>query len=144
MKIWTMTLVAGAALLCASPARAQDQWMQQVAAQLDAVVDALDTEGLTPAGDPHGGALNEGESEEVELELTAGSYLIVGVCDADCSDLDLLLSHDGDEVDSDYEDDDTPVLAVEVEEGGTLILRVEMAACGNGPCRFGIGVFSTR
>ncbi|HEX6372962.1 MAG TPA: hypothetical protein VF006_28825 [Longimicrobium sp.] len=143
MKMWTMALVAGAALLCASPAQAQDQWMQQVAAQLDAVVEALDAEGLTPAGDPHGGALEEGEAEEVELELTAGSYLIVGVCDADCSDLDLLLSLDGDEIDSDYETDDTPVLAVEVEEGGTLILTVEMATCSNGPCRFGIGVFST-
>lgn len=143
MKLSTMALVAGAALLCASPARAQDQWMQQVAAQLDAVVDALDTEGLTPAGDPHGGALGEGANEDLELELTAGSYLIIGVCDADCSDLDLVLSADGDEIASDYEPDDTPVLVVEVEEGGTLTLTVQMAACSSGPCRYGIGVFTT-
>lgn len=144
MKLSMMALAAGAALLCASPAQAQDQWMQQVSAQLEAVVEALDAEGLAPAGDPHGGALNEGESEEVELELTAGSYLIVGVCDADCSDLDLLLTSDGEEVDSDYEADDTPVLAVDVEEGGTLMLTVEMPACSSGPCRFGVGVFSTQ
>jgi hypothetical protein len=143
MKISMMALVAGAALLCASPARAQDQWMQQVAAQLDAVVDALDTEGLSPAGDPHGGALNEGESEEVELELTAGSFLIIGVCDEDCTDLDLVLTADGDEIASDLESDDTPVLVVEVEEGGTLTLTVQMATCSSGPCRFGIGIFST-
>jgi hypothetical protein len=143
MKISLMALAAGAALLCASPAQAQDQWMRQVAAQLDAVVDALDTEGLSPAGDPHGGALSEGESEEVELELTAGSFLIIGVCDEDCTDLDLVLTADGDEIASDLEPDDTPALVVEVEEGGTLTLTVQMAACSSGPCRFGIGIFST-
>jgi hypothetical protein len=143
MKLSMMALVAGAAVLCTSPALAQDQWMQQVAAQLDAVVEALDAEGLTPAMEPYGGALNEGESEEVELELTAGSYLIIGVCDGDCTDLDLLLSADGEEVASDFEPDDTPVLVVEVEEGGLLILRVDMPACSSGPCRFGLGVFTT-
>lgn len=142
MKISTLALVAGATLLAASPARAQDEWLQQVAAQLEAVTEALDQEGLSSAGEPHAGALDEGESEEVELELTAGAYLIVGVCDNDCTDLDMVLSLDGEEIDSDFEMDDTPVLAVEVEEGGTLTLRVDMATCSSEPCRYGVGVYS--
>lgn len=143
MKLSMMALVAGAALLCASPARAQDQWLEEVAIQLDAVVEALDAEGMSLTSAPHAGALNEGDSEEVELELQAGTYLIVGMCDSDCSDLDLLLSENGEEVDSDFEMDDTPVLAIEVEEGSTFSLRVDMATCSNGPCRYGIGIFST-
>jgi hypothetical protein len=143
MKLSTLALVTGAALLAASPARAQDPWERQVAAQLDAVVEALDEEGLSPAGDPLYGTLNEGEFQDVTLELTAGSFLIIGVCDADCSDLDLVLTADGEEIDSDLEPDDTPVLVVEVEEGGTLTLRVGMPACSSGPCRYGVGVFST-
>lgn len=144
MKISMMALAAGAALLCASPAQAQDQWMQQVHAQLGEVTQRLNANGLTSAGEPRVGALNEGASDEVELQLTAGSYLIVGVCDTDCSDVDLLLSQNGTEVDSDFEADDTPVLAVQVPEGGTFTLRVDMAACTSGPCRYGVGVYTTQ
>ncbi|HEU4885363.1 MAG TPA: hypothetical protein VFT45_24155 [Longimicrobium sp.] len=144
MKFSMMALAAGAALLCAAPAHAQDQWMQQVHAQLGTVVQALNKEGLTPAGEPRVGALNEGVSDEVELQLTAGSYLIVGVCDTDCSDMDLLLSQNGTELASDFEMDDTPVLAVQVPAGGTFSLRVDMATCTAGPCRYGVGVFTTQ
>ncbi len=143
MKLSTLALMAGAALLAASPARAQDPWEQQVTAQLEAVVEALDQEGLSPAGEPLYGALNADEYENVELELTAGSFLLIGVCDGDCTDLDLVLSADGEEIASDLEADDTPVLVVEVEEGGTLTLRVGMAVCSSGPCRYGVGLFST-
>lgn len=143
MKISSLALMAGAALLAARPAQAQDPWLQEVAVQLDAVVEALDREGLSSAGDPHAGALDEGEAEELQLELTAGTYLIVGVCDNDCTDLDLVATENGEEVASDVEMDDTPVLAIEVEEDVTLTLRVDMATCSSGPCRYGIGVFAT-
>lgn len=143
MKLLAMALVAGGVILCVSPAQAQDELSPHVAAQLDAVVEALDAEGLAPAGEPIGGALNEGENEELELELTAGSYLIIGVCDADCTDLDLQLTADGEEIVSDFEADDTPVLEVDVEEGGVLTLRVDMATCSSGPCSYGIGIFAT-
>lgn len=144
MKFSVMALVAGAALLCASPAQAQkqDEWTAQVSMQLDAVVEALEAEGLTPALDPAGGSLNEGESEELELELTEGSYLIIGVCDADCTDLDLQLSAGREEIARDFSTEDPPILEVVIEEGGLLNLRVDMATCGSEPCRYGIGVFT--
>lgn len=141
MKIAKIALMAGAALLFASPAAAQDAWMTQVNAQLTAVVEALDGEGFTPATEPVGGALAEGDGEDIELELNAGTYVIVGMCDADCSDLDLVLSSADGEVDSDVATDDAPVVTVELTRRTTLNLRVVMAACSSAPCRYGVGVF---
>ena len=143
MKLSMMTIAAGA-LLCASPARAQDEWTQQVSQQLDLVVQAMAERGFSPVGDPLTDALSEGASDEVELQLAGGTYMIVGMCDADCEDLDLLLGRDGVEVASDFETDDTPVLAFALEEGGTVTLRVDMATCTSGPCRYGVRVFSSR
>lgn len=144
MKFLKMALLAGAALLVASPARAQsqDDWMRVVVAQLDAVVHALGDEGLSPAGEMHSGTLDEGDSDEVELRLEAGDYMIVGACDHDCSDLDLALLQNGEEIESDYELDDTPVLVVEVPKRTTYTLRVDMATCSEAPCRYGVRVFS--
>ena len=142
MKIAKIALMAGAALLFASPAAAQDAWMTQVNAQLTAVLEALDGEGLTPATEPVGGALAAGAGEDIELELSAGSYVIVGVCDTDCSDLDLVLSSADGEVDSDVATDDVPVVTVELTRATTLNLHVVMAACSSAPCRYGVGVFS--
>src|SRR6476661_10002520 len=51
-------------------------------------------QGYTQAASrPASGALNDDRSEDVGLTLNAGrQYLLVGVCDADCSDMDLRLS----------------------------------------------------
>lgn len=144
MKLSMMMLAAGAALLCASPAPAQDEWTRQVSQQLDMVVEAMAERGFSPVGDAHIEALSEGASDEVELQLAAGSYMIVGMCDADCEDLDLVLSLNGEEVTGDFETDDTPVLAFQVEESGTFTLRVDMATCTSGPCRYGVRVFTGR
>jgi hypothetical protein len=141
MKLTKIALLTGAALLFGSPAAAQDAWMAQVSAQLDAVVEALDGEGLSEATEPVGGGLAEGASEDVEFALAAGSYVIVGVCDTDCSDLDLVLSGPGGELDSDLATDDTPVVTVELSRAATLNLRVNMAACSSAPCRYGVQAF---
>lgn len=143
MKISTMALAAGAALLCASPARAQDRWQRQALAEMHEVLRALDQGGMFPAGLPVDGELGQTQSEEVELELTPGRYVIVGVCDGGCADLDLLLALDGELVTSDVEEDDTPVLGVEVAEASTFVLRVDMVACGTSPCRWAVGAFTT-
>ena len=142
MKLTKIALFAGAALLFASPAAAQDAWMSQVAAQLDAVIEALDAEGLSEATEPVGGALAEGAGEDVEFELAAGSYAIVGVCDADCSDLDLVLVNaSGGESAADRELDDVPVVTFQADADGRYVVKVEMATCGTERCEYGVRVF---
>jgi hypothetical protein len=144
MKLSAMALLAGAGLLFASPAAAQDDpWMAEVATQLQAVLQATSTAGLTPAADPVTGTLAMGGADAIELELPAGSYAFVGVCDTDCSDLDLVLSTGEQELDSDVETDDTPIVTVSLTEPAVVTLRVDMAACTSAaPCRYGIGLYT--
>ena len=142
MKIPTFAVAACAALLVAVPARAQ-AWGEVVAAQLEAVTDALGDEAIRSAGAPITGGLDAGESEDRTLTIDgAGTYLIVGVCDQDCSDLDLeLYDGNGRLIDSDVATDDVPVLAAELLSG-RYRLRVKMITCSVEPCNWGVGVYT--
>lgn len=142
MKLPVIALAAiGAALLFAAPAHAQPAIIQT---QLDSAATLMANGGFRLQDDFVTGDLSQGEDEEFELELEAGkSYIIVGVCDGDCSDLDMALTTAaGEDVDSDYELDDVPMVTVEVERSGTYHLKVEMATCSAEPCAFGVGVFA--
>jgi hypothetical protein len=78
------------------------------------------------------------------LSLTGGrSYLIVGYCDGDCSDLDLyLLNPSAVGLVSDTALDDYPKLSFRPSFTGTYTLKVTMAACSVNPCRYGVAVFA--
>lgn len=142
MKLPVIALAAiGAALLFAAPAHAQPAIIQT---QMDSAAVLMRAQGFRLQDDIVSGDLDQGEDEEFELELEGGkTYIIVGVCDGDCSDLDMALTTAaGADVDSDYELDDVPMVTVEVERSGTYHLKVEMATCSVAPCAFGVGVFA--
>lgn len=141
MKLPVIALAFGAALLFAAPAHAQPQIIRT---QLDSAAVLMGNEGFRLQDDIVTGDLRQGEDEQFELELEGGkTYIIVGVCDGDCSDLDMALTtSDGDDVDSDFEEDDVPMVMVEVERGSVYHLRVQMAVCSVEPCAFGVGVFA--
>jgi hypothetical protein len=139
MKLPFIALAAIAAALVSAPAQAQEEI---VTTQLDSAAVLMAGQGFTPADDAVRGALDDGEDEEFELELEAGTqYFVVGVCDGDCSDLDLVLTDsDGEEVEADREMDDVPMLAIE-GQSGTFVLSVQMADCSADPCYYGVRVF---
>jgi hypothetical protein len=142
MKLPAIALAAfGAALLFAAPAAAQPS---VVTTQLDSAVTLMSNQGFAKQDDFVTGNLQQGEDSEFELQLEGGrTYIIVGVCDGDCTDLDMsLTTASGQDVDSDFEDDDVPMVTVEVPSGGTYNLMVRMAACSVAPCGFGVGVFA--
>lgn len=144
MKLPVIALAAvGAALAFAAPAHAQPQIIRT---QLDSAAVLVGNEGFRLQDDVVTGDLDQGENEEFELALEGGmTYIIIGVCDGDCSDLDMALTTaGGDDVDSDYETDDVPMVMVEVERGQTYHLKVEMAACSVAPCAYGVGVYGKR
>ena len=141
MKLPVIALAAlGAALLFAAPAHAQPAIIRT---QLDSASVLMRNEGFRLQDDIVHGDLRQGEDEEFELELQGGmTYFIVGVCDGDCTDLDMALTTaGGEDVDSDYEMDDVPMVTVEVRRGQTYHLKVEMATCSVEPCAFGVGVY---
>ncbi len=117
-------------------------------AQLDAVQDRMSTEGYRPDTqaaytDMIVGVLEPGAEVGLEIELVSGvEYMIMGVCDADCDDLDLTLTDpDGNEITSDALDDAYPVLLFTAPAGGGHILWVTMFDCSVSPCSFGYKVF---
>jgi hypothetical protein len=142
MKLPFIALVAAAAALFSTPAQAQPQI---ITTQLDSAVVLMRAQGFTPSDDPVQGTLPQGEDEEFELDLEAGStYFVVGVCDGGCSDLDLVLtSSSGEEVEADRELDDVPMLAIE-NQSGSFVLSVQMATCSASECHYGVRVFRSR
>lgn len=92
---------------------------------------------------PVGGALNNGTYEDVSVTLSARQYFIVGVCDGDCTDMDLRLFSRGETVlAEDVADDDTPMLSFTAATAGEHRLRVMMPACSSEPCAYGISVYA--
>jgi hypothetical protein len=117
-----------------------------VKVQLDSATATMRGEGFTLQGNYTGGTLSDGRRAQITLDLRGGmQYAIVGVCDADCDDLDLVLTDArGGEVDSDREPDDAPVVVAEVARNARYTLTVTMASCTVEPCGYGVAVFASR
>ncbi|HEX5869256.1 MAG TPA: hypothetical protein VFY65_02505 [Longimicrobium sp.] len=141
MKLSLIALAAAAVALVSTPAHAQPGI---ITTQLDSAVVLMGGNGFVPVDDAVTGSLGQGEDEEFELELEAGNqYFVVGVCDGDCSDLDLVLTRGSDEIEADRELDDVPMLAIE-NQSGTFVLSVQMATCSSAQCHYGVRVFRSR
>jgi hypothetical protein len=93
------------------------------------------------------GWLNQGDSEGGDSNwsrtLDAGfSYLIVGVCDNDCSDVDLALEdEEGVAVVSDTGSGDMPMIRFTPSATAVYWIDPTMHACSTEPCAYGIAVF---
>jgi hypothetical protein len=120
-----------------------DQWAGQVARLLNQAASVATSNGMRRTHQPYIGSLRTGASYSHSIRLNGGtSYQLVGVCDNDCSDLDLrLFDSAGREVDSDLLTDDTPVVSVQPRRTGTYTVRAIMTTCSQEPCRYGIGVY---
>jgi hypothetical protein len=131
-------------LMLPSPAQAQDAWEQQVRDQLTELGSSYEDDGYEMTHRLWVGSLDAYDTEEITLDLVTGQeYVIIGVCDNDCSDLDLVLYGDGDfEIDEDVERDAYPEVGVIVDVGGTFGVEIFMAACSADPCRYGLMAFA--
>lgn len=89
------------------------------------------------------GFLRSGATVGLELTLDPGvEYLIAGVCDQDCSDLDLAVADSqGAILFTDEMDDDAPVLQFVSTTAGFHTVWVTMYACSVEPCSFAYRVF---
>ena len=130
--------------LTATAAQAQDQWERVVRSELQRVGRASEQRGYTMATDVYQGRLDDDESTNLTVTLERGKdYVMWGVCDQDCSDIDLVIyNSDGDEVDSDLETDDKPLLHVVPSRDGRYKVKVTMVNCSADPCRYGVGLWS--
>ncbi len=115
---------------------------QQVIRQLQEASYAFTSAGYTPII-ADGGGLAPGEIMTFNVPLQAGaSYMLMGVCDEDCLDLDLAL-YDGynNLISQDATEDDAPVVDVTVTTGGNFTLQVTMYDCRADLCYYGVGLY---
>jgi hypothetical protein len=88
------------------------------------------------------GFLRSGATVGLEVFVEAGfEYLIAGVCDHDCTDLDLALTGDDGWLVEDELDDDAPVLQFTAPAVGFHLLEIRMYACSIEPCSFAYQVY---
>ena len=141
----TPSLLVIGVLALTQTAAGQNQFERQVRAQLDRVGANLAKKGFQLTTQVYTGDLDDERNEEVTVRLRAGvSYAIVGVCDEDCDDLDIVLYNAaGREITSDVEDDDVPVVEIRPDADGTFTARAVMANCKANPCAYGLGLFSS-
>ncbi|HUF89901.1 MAG TPA: hypothetical protein VMR66_07960 [Gemmatimonadota bacterium] len=136
-------------LLAAAPAaRSQGSHRGILEDQLAAVGNTVAQQGWRPDArafrtDLIVGFLFDDEEIGLEIDLEFGvEYMIVGVCDQDCSDLDLMLGDvEGNELFTDALDDDAPILTFTAPARGSHILWVSMYECLVEPCSFGYKVY---
>lgn len=124
-------------------AHAQNQWRDQVQGYLKRAAKTLSDRGFAQTHETEIGSLRDDENESFTVTLHSGTaYALVGVCDNDCRDLDLVLfDADGDQVDSDVQTDDVPIVQVTPRETMRYRVKVMMATCNTNPCWYGIGVY---
>lgn len=137
--------LAGFALAAITPAGAQSgEYQQQLTDQLSAARTAYANEGYTVYGGPFYGGLAEDESMSFVVTLIGGkTYYIGGVCDSDCSDLDLEVSDArGATIGEDAADDDVPIVEVAPRVTGPVTVSVNMFKCSTAPCFVAVEVYA--
>lgn len=89
------------------------------------------------------GKLYEDDTDTWTFWLDGGvDYTIVGVCDEDCSDIDLtIIDDDGDVIDEDILEDNFPIVSVSPRRDAAYTIEVDMYECDVEPCYFGIAIF---
>jgi len=144
MRLLTAALAALA--VCASTPLLANDYESVVRAQLGAIKGVAEAEGFSRAFDDHYDLLGSGASDDYTFELKAGrEYFIAAVCDQDCSDLDLKLFDENDNViEEDDQQDDAPIVRVAPLWSGRFRLNVTMYECSSAPCYYGISVLGRR
>ena len=88
------------------------------------------------------GSLDNGDTEWVVVNLLKGNtYYLFGVCDNDCSDLDLKLHDSNTLISEDIASDDYPLVSVTPTADTQYRVQVVMASCSLSPCRYGLSVY---
>ncbi|MBL8557114.1 MAG: hypothetical protein JNM47_00210 [Hyphomonadaceae bacterium] len=146
--MWKMGAAAMAAFACiALPAAAQtSEYRQQLDQQLQKSRELFQQQGYTIAAGPFTGALAAGGKERFTLPVQSGySYKILGICDNDCSDVDLrIFNMNGQNIGEDVTNDDVPLVDLQPTGNGTVQLEANMITCSAAPCYHAIEVYWKR
>jgi hypothetical protein len=119
----------------------QQRWEQQVQGRLARAIDVLRASSRLPVV-KRSGMLDTDEGASFEAPLVEGqSYVLVAVCDDDCSRLQLtLLSPSGSDIAKERNSESLPTLHFTAETTTVYGIRVVMEGCRWNPCWYAIAV----
>jgi hypothetical protein len=142
----TVAISIAMAITLGLPGAASDRrFVQQVRQQLTQAGVALGISGSYQLShEPYVGDIGHNQKDYLYLNLNSGSsYVLVGVCDEDCRDIDLSLYDENNNlIDSDTALDDYPMVEVDPKWNGRFKVEVTMANCNASTCYYGVGVFA--
>ena len=144
MNVRPMLLALAAGVAISTEATAQgNQYQQQIANQINSAATLVKSQGYSADRAPMMGSLNDDAQESIMINLNAGTrYAFVGVCDNDCTDVDLqLFGGDGTKIAEDLDTDDKPVLQFVAPYTGSYRMKVLMPSCNQNPCYYGVQIF---
>jgi len=117
---------------------------QTNANQLQQITAALAQQGFQMVGEPVTGSLPQGQASNVPVQMNVGyEFRIVGVCDADCGNLDMVI-YDGynTAIGHDTLADSQPVVGVLPSSSGVFTAQVQMISCTVAPCYFAVAAYA--
>jgi hypothetical protein len=140
MKLVASLTAAAALTLAGGVAVAQDA---SGAALVDFVFSELEKEfGISPASRQIGRLAAPGSMTGTFNVAPNANYIAIGACDENCTDLDLVIRDaSGNEVGSDYEPDDAPMVVIPAGSGGRYTFEVQMATCSSN-CNWGVRTYN--
>ena len=144
MKSILKVLLAGTAVSVVSALAAATVWEREVQEQINEASYQFRHEGFHKIGQTWIDELEQDDDMYISLELHADyEYIAIGVCDGDCSDLDLILYDDEDvRIANDVGTDDIPILAGSPDYDGEYYLEAAMVDCVTETCAFGVALYA--
>ncbi len=114
-----------------------------ILAQLQQAEAALAQQGFQMIGPPASGGLAQGQTWNVAAQLNPGiDYRMVGVCDRDCNDLDLVVfDANGAVIAQDTSTTSQPVVAIQSSYAGNFTVQVQMFNCTVAPCYYAVALY---
>ena len=133
----------GGSIITATSIPVSGQPRDRVVAELIDFSNEVEAEGgKVPSHAVLTGTLRAGETQDVQVHTCADiKYLVVGVCDGNCTDVDLYARNSlGESEDSDVLPDDVPILDFTPGATGFTTISVEMVSC-EGSCDWGVQLY---
>lgn len=131
--------------LAQQPAAQQGQpdYRAQILGRLGEVERVVVAQGFQRIGEPSVGQLRQGGTFNVPATLETGAdYRIIGVCDADCGDLDLsLFDQSSNLISEDNLVDATPIVEVSPQWTGPFTVQARMHQCTVEPCYYALVLY---
>jgi len=125
------------------PAASGVNYQQQILDRLGQVEQAFVSQGFQRLAEPVSGQLPQGQFYNTPVTLEAGGeYRIIGVCDSDCADMNLILyDQNNNVVSQDILQDATPIVSVAPQWTGPFTVQAVMQNCTVQPCYYALVLY---